>query len=738
MKTGLIFKDRTIPHAPIRRFTKRDIVDEIKKMDIPIENEDKPMGEGSARNPYRMNSIKQWAAAAREPAAAGKDLYDIAGQLNERGYRSAAKDAATTAAKATAEKEKVESLTGMSDAAFDAAFDAEEAAKQAAKQAERERQARLVEAKRIKEAQKKAQLAEKRARDLAQRTLAMQRRGQLDGATSLSPQDAPRLNPQEIAEQRKQAKALKKQKQKAQSPAEETAEPAAQAVPPDIASVASGFTTASATDRPDSAAAFRPSPTSSPPPASSSPPGSSVGSPRHVRRKTSVQPSLPTIYSGVPITDVAGDPANPAIPAMPAIDESHQTFTRSNSQPLGLTPVGDRFHRRLSQGEREEEQPQSPSWATRPSAVPEEDDWASIASSSQKLDVQPERKISQSNMSQGSAGTKDTRHTGSTTFSTLWVNYITAVASPGLATADATNGISPAGRARLHPIADTKARTVYARKYERLQAEFRQRYSEENQPYSNESMSRDMANELRSILEGQPTRPYARSELPGTTAALFLGEVARSKYMLPVGLMELDLVQVGAEYGTNEKKIYTFEKMLSDPNNATSREGAKHPMARDGSSKLSRNMFDLKKGNPVRDRSVSIVAAWLAHALSDDSEWSVAIDRTVEEEPPPVAVGEVTSKKKARSKQARKKRAELAAMNQLTADSKVAEATQSKNETENAEPKNKPIGKTKADFREKVASLLKERCATFDCLLIAGNTIRYSIPQEDQPWLAAP
>jgi hypothetical protein len=727
MKTGLIFKDKTVPHAPVRRFTKRDIVDEIKKMIIPIEKEDKPMGEGSASNPYRMHSVKQWAAAARDPAAEGKDLYDIAGQLNERGYRSAAKDAVITAPKAIAQKEKGDSVTGMSD-------DAEQAAKQAAKQAERERQARLVEAKRIKEAEKNARLAEKRARDQAQRALAMQRRAELEGATSLSPQ--------EIAEQPQQAKALKKQKQKAQPPAEETAEPVAQAIPPDIAGLASAFATISATDTPDSTAAFRPSPTSSPPPAPGSPPASSTGSPRYVRRKTSMQPSLPTIYPKVPVTDAPAqapiDTADPAIRAMPAIDESRHALSRWNSQPHGLTPVGDRFDRRLSQGEREEEPPQSPLWATRPSAVPKEDAWASIASSSQKLDVQPERKASQSNMSQGSAETKDTRHTASTTFSTRWVNYITAVASPGLATVDATNGISPSGRARLHPIADTKERAVYARKYERLQAEFRQRYSEENQPYSNESMSREMANELRSILEGEPTRSYARSELPGTTAALFLGEVARSQYMLPLGLMELDLVQIGAEYGTNEKKIYTFEKMLSDPNNPTSREGAKHPMARDGSSKLSRNMFDLKKGNPVRDRAISIVASWLAHSLSNDSEWSVAIDRTVDQEPPPVAVDDVTAKKKGRSKQARRKRAELAAQNQLKADSKVVEDTNPKNETENAEPKNMPVGKTKADFREKVASLLKKRCATFDCLLIAGNTIRYSIPPEDQPWLGAP
>ena len=750
MKTGLIFKDKTIPYAPVKKFTTRDIVDEIKRMEVPIRDEDKPMGSGSASDPYRMHSIKHWAAAARDPSAAGRDLYDIAGQLNERGYRTAAKNETITS-----EKQNDDSLAVTIDPDSDK------------KRAEQERQNRLREEKRIKQEQKAAALAAKRAKDLEQKALAEQRKKEAEAAAKRAKElgenafaeqgstdtgNAPMATNLEIAEQRARIKALKQQKREEAAAKAEQRKAQEALRKTSAAASTSASATASATNAPASAGSSRPSPTSSPPP-SDSPPESNPVSPRIGRVKEN-RPRLPPIKAGVPLA--VSELPSTRDPGMPSRTEPYQSIARSNSQPFGLSAVRDLFFHRPSLGD-DDDLPSTPLWAKRTEEPTTNEDWPNIASSTSAAGVEPERKVSR--VTTGSKGTRGT------TFSTRWVNYITAVTSAHPATVDAPNGVSLSGRARLHPMADTKERPVYARKYDRLQAEFQQRYSEENRQYTNESMSKDMARELRDILQGQPTRSYATSELPGTTGALFLGEVARSKYMLPIGLMEVDLVQVGAEYGRNDKKLHTFEKMLSDPNNPASREGAKHPMARDGSSKLSRNMFDLKKDNAVRDRAVSIVAAWVAHRLSKDPEWSVAVDRTVDERLPPVPPlpvesppGEdVTSlpKKKQRSKAARKARAEakLLAKNQLsggaqanggaqaTADIQATGNTRASADAqpaENAEPRNAPAGKTKADFRERVAALLKERCATFDCLLIEGNTIRYALPQDNQPWLNAP
>jgi hypothetical protein len=748
MKTGLIFKDKTIPYAPVKKFTTRDIVDEIKRMEVPIRDEDKPMGSGSASDPYRMHSIKHWAAAARDPSAAGRDLYDIAGQLNERGYRTAAKNEIITP-----ENQNDDSLAVAID------FNSDK------KRAEQERQNRLREEKRIKQEQKAAALAAKRAKDLEQKALAEQKKKETEAAAKRAKEleekalaeqgstdtgKAPIAMTPEIAEQRARTKALKQQK-RAEAVAKAEQRKAQEALEKASAASTSASATASATNAPASVGSSRPSPTSSPPP-SDSPPESNPVSPRIGRVKDN-RPRLPPIQAGVALAD--SEFPSTRDPGMSSLTESRYSVARSYSQPFGFSAVGGLFDRRPSQGDLTN-LPSSPLWAKRTELTTDQD-WADIASATSVAGVDPERKVSR--ITTGSKGTRDT------TFSTRWVNYITAVTSAQPATGHAPNGVSLSGRARLHPMADTKERPVYARKYDRLQAEFQQRYSEENQQYTNESMSKEMARELRDMLQGQPTRSYASSELPGTAGALFLGEVARSTYMLPIGLMEVDLVQVGAEYGRNDKKLHTFEKMLSDPNNPASREGAKHPMARDGSSKLSRNMFDLKKDNAVRDRAVSIVAAWVAHRLSKDPEWSVAIDRTVEERLPPVPAlpvqsppaEDVTSpqKKKQRSKAARRARAEarLKAKNQLSGDAQATGNTRSSADAqstgdaqaradaqpaENAESRNAPAGKTKADFRERVAALLKERCATFDCLLIEGNTIRYSLPQDDQPWLSAP
>jgi len=67
--------------------------------------------------------------------------------------------------------------------------------------------------------------------------------------------------------------------------------------------------------------------------------------------------------------------------------------------------------------------------------------------------------------------------------------------------------------------------------------------------------------------------------------------------MLPIGLMLLDLIEVGARYGAGSNKGYTFEALLAGKSanqdgtidRAT---GGKHPMCHDNSIKQANTMFE--------------------------------------------------------------------------------------------------------------------------------------------------
>jgi hypothetical protein len=602
MKTALLYREKNRVDAPVRRLTKSAILKSIKKMAVEIPQNTKPMGDGSAGIPYRMDSIETWAAAARAPASADHDLYDVAGQLNERGYRTEPKVA----------------LTAEEQAAIDAVIE------------KRKAEAEAKAAKRAADQQKKAQAARIKA----------------------DPTAAPTMSAEDKAAQRKLAKEAKKAKQQKKQAATEAqhqpepappsgpaqaAAPASPSVSPLVAQLDLGALSGVAARR----RGPHPSPLSD---ISQAEPPSAAARPRTALLRPFSQPGrvLAPIETSSPLT-----------PGLRPIPE-YGFF------PDDPTPPMSPFPQRGNQAQRSN----SPS------------DMSGL-----------------SRLSARSVGR---------------VNYLTAVRSPTVTPQDAPFGLSGAKRARVYPVADTKERTVYAMKYDRLENEFRELQ------YREDTMSKQMAKELRDILKGRPTRAYAKSELPGTAAALFLGEVARSPYMLPIGLMAVDLIEVGAQYGSKSRKTYTFEKLMSDPNDRTSREGAKHPMVRDGSSKLAKNMFDATIDNPVRERSIGITMTWLAHRLSNDPDWDVAVERD--------GLRDIRGgfhSKKANLEQLRLSDAPSGDDKQSSADAE-SKANKAAGDA--------PIGKGSEDFREKIESLLKERCATLDCLLVQGRNFAYTLP----------
>lgn len=203
-------------------------------------------------------------------------------------------------------------------------------------------------------------------------------------------------------------------------------------------------------------------------------------------------------------------------------------------------------------------------------------------------------------------------------------DYVTAVSGPEILkhrNPDDTlnDGHSNAGRGRVFDSPKVGI-PIYQTKYNRFLAS-----SEGSHAFDNKRM----AKQARAILKGADISDDLAAELPGTVAALFLAEVARSPQMLPIGLMLLDLIEVGATYGNRSaKKAYTFEKMMvesSKPHSGKHRfpRGGKHPMVHNGTIKEAREMFN--EFNSVSARSASIVSAWLGCYLSNNEEFTVKV-----------------------------------------------------------------------------------------------------------------
>ncbi len=142
--------------------------------------------------------------------------------------------------------------------------------------------------------------------------------------------------------------------------------------------------------------------------------------------------------------------------------------------------------------------------------------------------------------------------------------------------------------------------------------------------------NRQLARQARQLLKGAQDMSIFRTlELPGTLAAVFLAEVYRERRMLPIGLMLLDLVEVGVSYGTGTEtpqKVYTWEKLMSNPGNKKDRiSGGKHPMLHDQTQTQASQMFNAF--NPVTKKSISILVAWLHCYLKSDPQWSTWVVR---------------------------------------------------------------------------------------------------------------
>jgi hypothetical protein len=145
-----------------------------------------------------------------------------------------------------------------------------------------------------------------------------------------------------------------------------------------------------------------------------------------------------------------------------------------------------------------------------------------------------------------------------------------------------------------------------------------------------------LAQQGRALLNGAQSLTIApNEELPGTIAALFIAEVSREKRMLPIGLMLLDLIEVGARYGAGSNKGYTFEALLAgksaSPDGTIDRStGGKHPMCHDSSISQANTMFE--SFNPVTQKSVSVLVAWLSLYLRQrPSDWRISgVGRTAD------------------------------------------------------------------------------------------------------------
>lgn len=132
-----------------------------------------------------------------------------------------------------------------------------------------------------------------------------------------------------------------------------------------------------------------------------------------------------------------------------------------------------------------------------------------------------------------------------------------------VATTEQKHFRSNTGRMRLFESPSKKEKKdVYRIKYER----FKKQLATVD--------DKELAKQARGILKGeQGMSNYPAHELPGTVGSLFLAEVSRSAPMLPVGLMLLDLIEVGACYGAT-RKPYTFEKMMSDSKSGSRKSSA--------------------------------------------------------------------------------------------------------------------------------------------------------------------
>jgi hypothetical protein len=188
-------------------------------------------------------------------------------------------------------------------------------------------------------------------------------------------------------------------------------------------------------------------------------------------------------------------------------------------------------------------------------------------------------------------------------------------------------GTTDTGRPRYFPSPDRSDKTpVYARKYGRI-AETMTRLS---------ITDKKLAQQGRALLNGAQSLTIApNEELPGTIAALFIAEVSREKRMLPIGLMLLDLIEVGARYGAGSNKEYTFEALLagqgaSQDSTIDRSTGGKHPMCHDDSIKQAKTMFE--SFNPVTQKSVSVLVASLSLYLRQQpSDWRISgVGRTAD------------------------------------------------------------------------------------------------------------
>jgi hypothetical protein len=112
-------------------------------------------------------------------------------------------------------------------------------------------------------------------------------------------------------------------------------------------------------------------------------------------------------------------------------------------------------------------------------------------------------------------------------------------------------------------------------------------------------------------------------EIPCSLASLLLGEGRRSSITFVISLMLLDLIETRTTYGKGGEKHYTWKSMLmydtdKIPGRGDTKKGwAKHPMVGPGSKAHGDvgNVLDGSKANPVANKSLSIMSAWLAHYL---------------------------------------------------------------------------------------------------------------------------
>jgi hypothetical protein len=257
-----------------------------------------------------------------------------------------------------------------------------------------------------------------------------------------------------------------------------------------------------------------------------------------------------------------------------------------------------------------------------------------------------------------------------------YANYMTDVLE-AIPVADFKE-VSSAGRPRRFSSPDRSDRTpIYRKKYERIGTSGLDDVK--------------LAQQMRELLKGAQRMDIAYSdELPGLAAAMFLAEVCRAPVMLPIGLMLLDLIEKQVRYGRDGSKIYTIEKMMSDPTKPSDRiSGGKHPMMHDGTINQAKVMFQAL--NPVTKKTVSIATAWLDYYFKSDCTWRVTMI---------------------------KDKAEYTINGSLPQKFKEFDKVLAKSKAPDKEIDKKPAGGNRMRiYLEAIRPALERRCSTLDCLL---------------------